>query len=70
MLMLATTLTLLVSSVLREMRRPEIVPLPPAENALSMQCEERHGLASFARGPYGVWVSCYVGDKRLWHVKL
>ena len=70
MLMLVTSLTLLVSRLIHEAAKPEMPKYTPEEAALIMQCDERHGLITFARGPYGVWVSCNMERKHLWQVRL
>lgn len=49
---------------------PEQTRFDLSVNALRMQCNNRHGLLALAHGPYGTWVSCYQGKKRVWGVKL
>jgi hypothetical protein len=46
--------------------------LTPEENALAMQCDQKHGTLAMAHGSHGEWVSCYIKNakKKLWSVKL
>ena len=47
-------------------------PLPvisPAEHALEMQCDARHGTFAVAHGER-MWIECWQGRKKIWGVRL